>query len=260
MNIRKILFTTTLSCWYLLVCHSLLYAQQDTLTQISTIDALLNGLYDGEITMKQLVQDGDTGIGTFNALDGEMIMLDSTIYQVTADGTVRIPDEKTTTPFAAVTFFDSDLSQKFESGTSYNTFETRLDSLLPTLNLFYAIKLKGVFKQVKTRSVPKQKKPYPPLNEVAKNQPTFDFKNVEGTMVGFRCPTYVKGINVPGYHLHFLTKDKSAGGHVLDFVIENAIAQIDYTSQFLLTLPSERAFFNTDLTVDKSKELDAVEK
>jgi acetolactate decarboxylase len=103
-----------------------------------------------------------------------------------------------------------------DKAEDYGQLEQYLDKLLPTENIFYAIKIEGTFKYIKTRSVPKQNKPYPPLVEVVKNQPTFEFHNVKGTIVGFRCPSYVEGINVPGYHLHFITGDKKAGGHLLE--------------------------------------------
>ena len=89
----------------------------------------------------------------------------------------------------------------------------------PPKTCFYAVMIQGEFSYVKTRSVPAQEKPYPPLAEVTKNQPTFEFTDVTGTMVGFRCPPYVTGINVPGYHLHFLTDDRTAGGHLLEFTV-----------------------------------------
>ena len=101
------------------------------------------------------------------------------------------------------------------SGIGMKEMTGRIDSIIPTPNLIYAIKIEGVFKKVLTRSVPRQKKPYQPLTEIVKTQSTFQFENVEGVIVGIRCPTFMKGINVTGYHLHFLTKDRKAGGHVL---------------------------------------------
>ncbi len=260
---KKKLLITVCSIIFLTVAIQVTAGEEmknETLTQVSTIDALLNGVYDGETNLKQLVSQGDLGIGTFQALNGEMIVLEGKVYQVTSDGAVRLPDAEMTTPFAAVTFFESDMTHSFPAGTDFKAFKEQLDQLIPTPNIFYAIKLKGTFRKVKTRSVPKQHKPYPPLQEVAKKQPVFEFENVEGTMIGFRCPPYVKGINVPGYHLHFLTKDKKGGGHVLEFNLENAQASLDYTSQFTLILPEEENFYATNLKEDKSKELETVER
>ena len=96
---------------------------------------------------------------------------------------------------------------------------------------------------------------------MTKNQPEFEFNDISGTMVGFRCPSYVDKINVPGYHLHFISSNKEVGGHVLDFRVQEAVATIDYTSQFLLILPGEDSeFYQIDLEQDKQQELEKVEK
>jgi acetolactate decarboxylase len=127
------------------------------------------------------------------------------------------------------------------------------------MNIFYAVKLEGTFKMVKTRSVPRQSKPYKPLIEVAKKQPVFTFENVKGVMVGFRCPIFVKGINVPGYHLHFLTDDRKGGGHVLDFKTDDIELKICRVLNFRMLLPDNEAFFKTNLSIDREKELKKVE-
>jgi acetolactate decarboxylase len=236
------------------------YAQQaKTLTQLSTIDALLGGVYDGKVSMQQLKQYGDTGIGTLDALDGEMVMVDGTVYRVSADGTVQVPVPTETTPFAAVTFFDADQEKVLPSGISMQELEKEIDAILPTPNLIYVIKIEGTFKRVQTRSVPKQTRPYKPLTEVVKNQPTFDFENVEGTIVGLRCPPFLKGINVPGYHLHFLSKDRKAGGHVLELTVGQAVVKIDRTSNFHMILPEDQDFYKLNMEKDTSSEVSAVE-
>ena len=236
-------------------------AQRETLTQISTIGALLDGVYDGVVTFGTLRQYGDFGIGTFEGLDGEMVGFEGSFYQVKADGIAYPVSDCMETPFACVTFFDADHQKTLPEGIDYEQLQESLDELLPTDNIFYAIRIDGTFSYMKTRSVPGQEKPYPPLVEVTKNQPTFEFKGVEGTIAGFRCPAYVSTVNVPGYHLHFLTKDKDAGGHVLNFTVSEAVAYIDYTSEFLMILPGEGSdFYELDLTQGKQEELEKAEK
>ena len=152
------------------------------------------------------------GIGTFNGLDGEMIGLDGAFYQIKADGIAYLVDGSMRTPFAVVTFFESDQMVWLDKASDYKELEKYLDDLLPTPNIFYALKIEGIFEYIRTRSVPRQNKPYAPLVEVIKNQPIFEFHQVKGTMVGFCYPGYAKGINVPGYHLHFITEDRKEGG------------------------------------------------
>ncbi|MFA5317057.1 MAG: acetolactate decarboxylase [Dehalococcoidales bacterium] len=236
-------------------------AQRETLTQVSTIDAVLNGVYDGVMTYETLNKYGDFGIGTFEGLDGEMLAFDGNYYQIKADGIAYPVTDDMKTPFASVTFFDADYEDVVPEGVDYAGLEEFLDSVLPTVNTFYAIKIEGNFSYMKTRSVPAQIKPYPPLVEVTKNQPVFEFNNVEGVVVGFRCPPYVTGVNVPGYHLHFLTGDRDAGGHVLEFKVQQAVVSVDYTPDFLMILPDEESdFYKIDLSQDKEGELEKAEK
>jgi len=236
-------------------------AQRETLVQISTIDAILNGVYDGVVDFATLKGYGDFGIGTFEGLDGEMIGFDGNFYQVRADGIAYPVSGSMETPFACVTFFDTDYEEELPAGFDYEQIQELLDDALPTGNIFYAIKIEGTFSYMKTRSVPGQQKPYPPLVEVTRNQPIFEFTNIDGTVVGFRCPAYVAGVNIPGYHLHFLTEGNDAGGHVLEFQVADAVAYVDYTSEFLMILPGEGSdFYELDLTQDKQEELEEAEK
>ena len=232
----------------------------EILFQYATIDALLAGVYDGQLTIGKLKKKGNLGLGTFNALDGEMVVLGGKVYQVKVNGKVNLAPDNGKTPFAAVTTFSPEKSVTLKKAESLKELLKLIDASLPTKNIFYALKIEGRFARVKTRSVPRQKRPYPPLAQVVKKQAVFNFKNVEGTMLGFRCPVFVKGVNVPGYHLHFLTKDRKAGGHVLDCAVENLTVQIDPLHKFDLMLPTDQEFYRLNLGKDKSKELKKVEK
>jgi len=235
-------------------------AGEDTLTQVSTIDALMSGIYDGPTTLAELREKGDFGLGTFQTLNGEMILLDGVFYQVTSSGEVLRPEKNTMTPFAVVTYFKADRTYKLQKGTTFQDFSKESESHFPSRNSFYAVKITGVFDMVKTRSVPAQKKPYPPLTEIVKNQPVFAMQQISGTMVGFWCPSFVKGVNVPGYHVHFLSADTQRGGHVLDFIARDATVEIDDTREFFLMLPDDDVFNKANLEPDRSQDLKAVEK
>ncbi|MGE4544616.1 MAG: acetolactate decarboxylase [Pedobacter sp.] len=252
--------TAALTAILLMFCCLPAVAGQDTLVQVSTIDALLSGLYDGTMTIAELRQSGGFGIGTFDRLNGEMVMLDGIVYRVRSDGKVDLVPDTDTTPFAAVTFFESELRRDIPSGSDFLMFQQWLDSLLPNLNLFYAVRIEGHFRVMKTRSVPQQVKPYPALAEVARHQPEFEFEDVEGVIVGYRSPAFVKGIGVPGYHLHFLTSDRKAGGHILAFTVQQATVDVDQTSEILLRLPESKAFGGVDLGQDRSADLKQVEQ
>ena len=248
----------------LLICflfsNKIIFAEPDTLTQVSTIDALLNGVYDGTISLTDIKKYGNFGIGTYHGLDGEMIVLNGKFYQIKADGIANIPNDEIKTPFVSLVFFEADHTLTVGPFADFKTFEKMVDKIVPTKNIFYAIKLKGLFQYIKYRSVPKQQKPYKPLKEVVANQPVYERKDVQGILVGFRCPSYVKGINVPGYHLHFLNSSHNAGGHVLELAIQEAELMIDEVSNFNLILPDNEDFYQTDLTKDQLETMNTVEK
>ena len=233
---------------------------RDTLTQYSTINALLDKVYEGEMTIEEVKQHGNFGLGTFNSLNGEMVIYNRHVYRISADGVAREPGDDEKIPFTLVTYFETDLKEYISAGISLDSLEKKLDSIIPTKNIFYAIKISGEFERVKTRSVPKQNKPYKSLAEITKTQPTFEFKNVKGTVIGFRCPQYFEGINVPGYHFHFLTENRKAGGHILELITGKDTLDLDKTSNYSLLLPENEEFYNLDLTPDKGEILEQVER
>jgi acetolactate decarboxylase len=229
------------------------------LFQTSTIDALLEGKYDGDISFAELEDRGDFGLGTLEALDGEMIALDGNFYQVKADGRAYAIDERTRTPFAVVTFFEPNLSRTLGTPMDLGTLRVHLDRLVGDEASCYAVRVEGHFDYVKTRSVPRQRKPYPPLAEVVKHQPTFELHDVPGSLVGFRFPRYAQGLNVAGYHFHFITADRSAGGHVLEFRLIRGELRIDSEADLRLELPPSVDLPTADPTVAKRETLDRIE-
>jgi acetolactate decarboxylase len=228
------------------------------LIQVSVIDALLQGIYDGTYPINELPNLGDVGIGTFDALDGEMIMLNDTVFQVVSTGEVKIPESDMLTPFAAVSGWQTDTSFTIKKGT-FESLKSNFDSYFPTRNIFYAVKINGLFSHVKTRSVPRQEKPYRPLAEVTAKQPEFEFNNIRGTIVGFYCPPYATGINVTGLHLHFLSSDRKGGGHLLECQLEEGTLELCYLFDFKLILPEGGDFYGGDFTVDRTDDLEKAE-
>jgi acetolactate decarboxylase len=239
---------------------SFIHTNEDVVFQTSTIGALVEGIYDGNMTFKDLRKHGDFGIGTFNALDGEMIGLEGKFYQIKADGMTYPVLGSMKTPFAVVTFFKPDKMVLLDKPLDCNQLEKHLETVLPTKNIFYAIKIEGDFKYIQTRSVPKQIKPYPRLMDVVNGQQTFEFHNVKGIIAGFWFPNYAEGINVPGFHLHFITEDRKGGGHLLDCRLDNGRVEIDYISELFITLPGGDEYYSADLTKKKKEELESIEK
>ncbi|KJJ85464.1 alpha-acetolactate decarboxylase [Candidatus Omnitrophus magneticus] len=231
------------------------------ITQIATIDALLAGGYDGYMSLKKLRKYGDFGIGTYDKLDGEMILFEGKFYKVRADGKVYKPSLMETTPFACVTEFVPDKEIIIKTPTDLKLLEQNINIILPENNHFCAFFLRGNFSFIRTRSVPIQKKPYPILQEVTKNQTVFEFFKIRGTLIGFRSPDFTKGVNVPGYHIHFIADDFLRGGHVLDFEITDGVFKIDTIHEWLnIFLPTNSSFFKAaNLSYDRQNELQQVE-
>jgi acetolactate decarboxylase len=194
-----------------------LHAEREphVLFQASTIGALLEGAYDGDLSFGELAEHGDLGLGTLNALDGEMIALGGRFYRADVDGAVGEVDPATRTPFAVVTNFEPAIDAELAGPLEHDGLLARLDELIPEDTASCAIRIDGRFALVKARSVPCQSPPYRPLTEVVAEQHVFELCDVAGTMLGFRFPDYAEGIEVSGYHLHFISEDRSRGGHVL---------------------------------------------
>ena len=228
--------------------------------QNSTINALLEGVYDGSMTYGELRRHGDFGLGTFNALDGEMIAVDGGFYQVKADG-IAYPSPTISGRRSRLSCFSVRPSGALLTASlDYEQLQTLVDGLMEGPNLFYAVRVDGHFASVTTRSVPRQQRPYPPLAEVAKTEPVFHLDNVSGTLAGFRFPDFARGLNVPGFHLHFLTEDHRAGGHVLDLVLECGEVAIDASASFHMELPTDPIFLHADLDHDRGDALDRAER
>lgn len=233
---------------------------RETIFQNAPINALMAGCYDGTMSVKSLKEHGDFGLGTLDALDGEMVALNGAFYQIKPDGRAYLLGDKARSPFAVVTFFDRDQEFSEAGEMSFEDLKRFLDGKLRSSNLLYAVQVEGNFKSLKVRSAAPQKKPYPVLTEAIKEQKVFELKDLQGTLVGFRFPAYMGGVNVPGYHFHFLSKDRTVGGHVLDLLVKDPFFAVDETRKFSMRLPENESFLKFDLKGDPEAAIAQVEK
>jgi len=231
-----------------------------TVSQFSTIDALMQGIYEGPATFAEVRRYGDFGLGTVNHLDGEMLGLDGVFYQITSDGKVHVITDSEKTSFATVTFFKPDHRAEVPSLSSYPAVQGWLDQKLGSHNFFWSVRIHGIFPMMKVRSISRQQPPYRPLAVVAKTQQVFEYHDISGTLVGFRSPPYIKGINVPGYHFHFLSDDKSQGGHVLACSVSGGTAQWESLESFQIKLPDDPSFRHADFSSHDAGALQKVEQ
>jgi acetolactate decarboxylase len=236
------------------------YLQVDhrTLFQVSTAGALVEGLYRGEVTVAALREHGDFGLGTFDGLDGEMVVVDGRFYQVRGDGAVREVEDGVRTPYAMITRFPAGDTTELADCADLAGLHAQLDRLRDSQNVFYAVRVDGEFASVHTRSV----KPTPdgvPLAEAASQQREFHLNDVRGALVGFWSPGYLQSILVPGYHLHFLSDDRRSGGHLLGCAGRGLRARVRREADFRVSLPESPSFLHADLTRDPSRDLHQAE-
>jgi acetolactate decarboxylase len=232
------------------------------LFQASTIGALLGGAYDGDLSFAELAEHGDLGLGTLNHLDGEMIALEGEFFRADVEGRIHPVGPGERTPFAVVTRFEPTVDERLpgEAGRSHDQLLACLDELTPVGASSCAIRLDGRFPLVRARSVPRQSPPYRPLTEVVADQHVFELAEVEGTMLGFRFPSYAEGIEVGGYHLHFISADRSRGGHVLESRTGGLRVRIDPSDDLHVELPPKVELEDPDLAETTHAAVAAVER
>jgi len=233
--------------------------EESAVYQVSTSTALVEGIYKGAVDIRTLKEHGDLGLGTFEDLDGEMIVLDGRFFQAKSDGTVEEIGDSVLTPFAIVTRFSADRKVHSEQIKSFDDLTRALDKLRTSDNVFYAFRISGHFETIQVRAMCKTAKGVS-LAEAAAHQPEFDLKNIEGTLVGFWSPEYASSVDIPGYHLHFISSDHSKGGHVLALSAKQLSIEIQKEGSLILALPETEDFLKADLTHDPSAALNKAEK
>jgi acetolactate decarboxylase len=232
--------------------------QHATLFQVSTSGALVEGISQGVVTVGELKRHGDLGLGTFADLDGEMVVVDGHFWRVPGSGPVPEAADSDLSPFAVVTSFRPEQILELASVVSIDDLLRQLDGLRTSDNLFFAVRIDGRFSRMHTRAVCKNAGAG--LVDAAANQAEFELHEIVGTIVGFWTPEYAKTVNIAGWHLHFLSEDRSGGGHLLDVVAKTLRAQIQHLDDFRMAIPESPEFLKADLTQDPSKALDKAER
>ncbi|QEE28910.1 acetolactate decarboxylase [Terriglobus albidus] len=225
-----------------------------TLFQVSTSAALVEGLYQGAVEVSRLLRHGDFGLGTFIDLDGEMVVIDGCCYQVLPDGKVVQAREDWLIPYAVVTRFNAEFSRRSSSLENFGELVSVCDALRASENLFYAFRIDGSFSWVKTRVMKPVSKGIG-LKAAASAQQEFLLEEQEGTLVGLWSPGFAGAFSVPGYHFHFLSKDRKRGGHVLDCKTAEVAIGGCAMHEMHVSLPETEEFLKADLTRDPGEAL-----
>jgi acetolactate decarboxylase len=208
------------------------------LFQTSTIQALLGGAFDGDVTLNELLEHGDLGLGTLNGLDGELIMIDGEVFKAELDCTLSRPDLQSQTPYAVVVPFTSGPGQQIRGPIDEAMLQRRLWPDRDRPRGPTAIRIDGRFETIRVRSVPKQVPPYPSLAQAIGHEHRRELHDISGTMVGFCFPNGLAGIEIVGFHLHFACDRRLQGGHVLDFTLQDGTVWIDQATDLHVELPA----------------------
>lgn len=232
-----------------------------TIFQLGILQALAQGYFDGETTVSELKEKGDIGIGTFDAIDGELIVLDGDFYKAKSDTSIEKCQPNTLVSFATVSKFVPEISFEFSQG-NFSHLKNQLEKMSKDygLNQFYIGKINCTCTSVKVRSELKQTKPYGPLNIVMKTaQRSATYSNIEGTIIAVYYPNYMDGINTPGWHLHYISNDKKIGGHILDVEILGCKGEFEKSSKFQMYIPDNKDYNGMNLARNLQKEIKEVE-
>jgi acetolactate decarboxylase len=218
----------------------------------------VKGVFTGATTVGELKRHGDFGLGTFEGLDGELMMLDGVCFRASAGGTISIADDDREVPFAVVTRFREDTRISLAGISSLEILGRRIDEWRPSENIFIAVRGDGHFTTVAMRAACRAL-PGEDLVTATRRQSEFTVSGVDGVLIGFWTPTYASSINVPGYHFHFLAEDRSVGGHVLGLSIRDVDVALHVESDVHVALPSTSQFLAADLRGDTVQALDVAE-
>lgn len=238
--------------------------EKSMMYQVSTLQALALGYSRAVITVKELLSKGDTGLGTFEDVDGEMIVLDGHCYRAARDGSVQEVDPDIGVPFATVARLRGERVFPIHGAPDIASIGTELTLKVEErfgLNSMHVVRIDGLFDKVDARSEAPYRSHHIALQEVLdKNQNSFQFEDIRGTLVGVYYPDHMDGINMPGWHLHFLSENRREGGHVFNVSIREGTVRLDRISRIELDLPTEPAFDTYSLKKVSEEEISEIEE
>ena len=206
--------------------------------QASTIDALLRGELTGNLTIGELLQHGDLGLGTLNLLDGELIVVDGEALVARIDGSVERVPADARTPFAVVCPFTAEHEGDLRDASDFGALTAAVDALAPPAAACLAVRIDARIAHARLRSVPMQTQPNPTLADAVAAQVEFDLDETDVTIVGFRFPRAVAGLEVPGWHLHLVTADRTTGGHLLNVSVIAGHIAIERETELTIEVPA----------------------
>lgn len=234
------------------------HLERHSLFQVSTSNALAQGVFAGAVTVSELRRHGDFGLGTFAGLDGELIMIDGVCFRAGAGGSIEEVGDEREVPFALVTRFVADVETTIDAAEGMADLATGLDSMRPSGNLFAGIRIDATFDSLTLRAACPARAGEG-LLEATHHQSEYALAAETGTLVGFWAPEYARAVSVPGYHFHFISDDRRIGGHVLALAGGPLQVGMQVESGLHLAIPETAAFLAADLSGEHGTEIEAAE-
>ena len=232
--------------------------------QVSTLHALVAGYTRGVITVQELESRGNVGLGTFEGVDGEMILLDGVCYRARQDGTVVRPAPDTGVPFASAASVEGGTAFELEEARGIDALKHELTCRIDetyALNSMHVATVSGTFDSVSVRSESAYRADHITLKDMlATTQREFVFEKLDGTLVCVYHPDFMDGINAPGWHVHFLSENRTQGGHVFDVSLVRGRAVMHKIDRIEIQLPATPAFDTYSLKETSQQEIAEVEQ
>ncbi len=194
--------------------------------------------YDGHYPAGNLKKHGNIGLGTFNGLNGELVMLEGECYQCIPKKPVKIAADDVLIPWGVVTAFTDNASKTtLENITHFSQLESKLSELTDMHNAPYVFHIQAEFNHLLLRQVIKQEKPYIlSLEEVYAESPPENIGPITADLVGFYIPEFMQGLQPKGLHFHGVTTDKQSGGHLADLSFKTATLTFEKITDIKVTL------------------------
>ena len=232
--------------------------------QVSTLQALALGYTRPVATVEELLEHGDTGLGTFENVDGEMIILDGICYQAKQDGSIEKTEDSAGVPFAVAGFVKDGRSFDIGEKSDIESIKTELTLKVEEdfgLNSIHIARIDGEFNSIHARAGAPYRSQHISLKDIlSKTQKDFSFENIRGTLVCVYYPDYMDGINAAGWHMHFVSEDRTLGGHVFEVKMNSGECLLQKMDRIEIQLPREAAFDTYSLKEASNDEIAKVEQ
>ena len=231
--------------------------------QVSTLQALALGYTRPVVKVHELLEHGDTGLGTFEHVDGEMIILDGVCYQAKQDGSIVQTADDAGVPFAVSGYVKD--GRRFEMGEMKDLDAIKMELTIKIeedfgLNSIHIARIDGLFNVIYARAGAPYRSQHVSLKDIlSKTQKDFSFENIRGTLVCVYYPDYMDGINAAGWHMHFLSEDRKLGGHVFKATLSSGQCAVQKMDRIEIQLPREAAFDTYSLKEASQDEIEEVE-